>query len=83
MTAERELQFLNDFQRLLDEGSFVSTYKFALLQALADLSVEREVDGDGRLHVPIGAQQASTTGGRPCLIARAKYYSRIPAVRQR
>jgi len=55
MTAERDLKFLRDFQQLLDEGSFVSTYKFALLQALADLSVEREIDGDGRLHVPITA----------------------------
>lgn len=55
MTPERQLAFLRDFQQLLDEGSFVSTYKYALLQALADLSVEREIDPDGRLHLPIGA----------------------------
>lgn len=55
MTPRRQLEFLRDFQRLLDEGSFVSTYKYALLQALADLSVEREIDGEGRLHVPIDA----------------------------
>jgi hypothetical protein len=30
-----------NIQRLLDEGSFVATYKFALLLALAELSIER------------------------------------------
>lgn len=55
MTAEDDLKFLRNFQQLLDEGSFVSTYKFALLQALADLSVEREIDSDRRLPVPISA----------------------------
>ncbi len=31
---------------MLDEGAFVATYKYALLMALADLSVERGTDGD-------------------------------------
>lgn len=43
-SAEEQLQFLHKVQRLLDEGQFTSTYKFALLIALADLAVER---GDG------------------------------------
>ncbi len=38
-TAEEQLVFLQQIQRLLREGSFVSTYKFALLHSLADLSV--------------------------------------------
>lgn len=38
--AEEQLRFLHKIQRLFDEGSFVSTYKFALLNAIADLSVE-------------------------------------------
>jgi len=38
-TPEEQLQFLANLQRLLDEGDFVATYKFALLLALADLSV--------------------------------------------
>jgi hypothetical protein len=38
-TAEAQLTFLQQIQRLLSEGSFVATYKFALLHALADLAV--------------------------------------------
>ena len=38
-TAEKQLAFLQHIQRLLNEGNFVSTYKFALLHALADLAV--------------------------------------------
>ena len=41
MSATSELDFLRKIQRLLSEGEFVATYKFALLQALADLSVEQ------------------------------------------
>lgn len=55
MSAEEELHFLRNFQRLLDEGAFVSTYKFALLQALADLAVERNIEPDGRLPLPVTA----------------------------
>ncbi|RLA43917.1 MAG: hypothetical protein DRR42_21125 [Gammaproteobacteria bacterium] len=38
--AADDLKFLRKIQRLLSKGEFVATYKFALLQALADLSVE-------------------------------------------
>jgi hypothetical protein len=38
-----QLQFLKNIQRLLDEGSFVASYKFALLHALADLAM---LEGD-------------------------------------
>ncbi len=41
---EEQLQFLFKVQRLLSEGLFVSTYKYALLLALADLAVERGDD---------------------------------------
>ena len=37
-----ELEFLRETSRLLAEGDFVATYKFALLNALADLCLERE-----------------------------------------
>jgi 5-methylcytosine-specific restriction endonuclease McrA len=43
-TAEFQLQFLDYIQRLLDGGGFVATYKYALLMAVADLSVERGDD---------------------------------------
>ncbi len=40
--VEREqLQFLFKIQRLLGEGSFTASYKFALLNALADIAVEK------------------------------------------
>ena len=39
-TAEEQLAFLRSLQRLLDEGSFVASYKYALLHAIADLCVE-------------------------------------------
>ena len=35
-----QIQFLVNLQRLLDEGLFVASHKFALLLALADLSIE-------------------------------------------
>ena len=38
--AEEQLKFLADYQTLLVEGQLTSTYKFALLIALADLAVE-------------------------------------------
>ena len=50
-----ELEFLRKLQRLLAEGEFVATYKFALLNALADLSLERDLDDDGSLRVPVSA----------------------------
>jgi len=50
-----ELAFLRKLQRLLAEGDFVATYKFALLNALADLSLEREPAADGSLRVPVSA----------------------------
>ena len=50
-----ELAFLRKLQRLLAEGDFVATYKFALLNALADLSLEREPAAD------TGAPAASST----------------------
>jgi hypothetical protein len=50
-----ELEFLRKLQRLLAEGDFVATYKFALLNALADLSLERDAAADGSLRVPVSA----------------------------
>jgi hypothetical protein len=46
--AEEQVQFLTNVQRILGEGSFVATYKYALLLALADLCLEQGSDsGDG------------------------------------
>ena len=37
---EQQIQFLVNVRRLLSDGSFVATYKFALLLSLAELAVE-------------------------------------------
>src|SRR4051812_28060753 len=54
-TADEQVAFLANLQRLLAEGSFVASYKYALLLALADLSVEIGDDTGGPLPVPITA----------------------------
>lgn len=38
-SAEEQLEFIQKLRRLLDEGMFVATYKYALLHAIADLCV--------------------------------------------
>lgn len=39
--ARRQVEFISYLQRLLVEGDFVATYKFALLHAIADVCIER------------------------------------------
>jgi 5-methylcytosine-specific restriction endonuclease McrA len=43
-TPEEQVQFLRNVQRLLAEGLFVASYKFALIHALADLAVVKGED---------------------------------------
>jgi hypothetical protein len=50
-SPERQIKFLTNLQRLLSEGLFVATYKYALLMALADICVEQGQDDDGPLEV--------------------------------
>jgi hypothetical protein len=40
-TPEFQVQFLQNLQRLLSEGLFTATYKYARHLALADIAVER------------------------------------------
>src|SRR5262249_42409699 len=49
--SEEQVQFLLRVQRLLDEGVFTASYKFALLLALADLAVERGGDEGAALRL--------------------------------
>lgn len=51
-SPEQQIEFLGNLQRLLTEGSFVSTYKYALLLSLADLCVELGYDDDAPLEIP-------------------------------
>ena len=46
-TPSDQLRFLQQLQRVLTEGQFNATYKFALLHAIADLCVERGDEGSG------------------------------------
>src|SRR6266446_844045 len=48
-SAEAQIQFMVNIQRLLDEGLFTASYKFALLLALADLSIEQGDDSGAPL----------------------------------
>jgi hypothetical protein len=48
-TPEEQIDFLVNLQRLLDEGQFTASYKYALLLALADLSIENGDDSGAPL----------------------------------
>src|SRR3982751_490219 len=48
-TPEEQVQFLRNVQRLLAEGLFVASYKYALLHALADLAVLKGDDSGAPL----------------------------------
>ena len=48
-----QLEFLTRLQRILGEGLFVASYKYALLLALAELSVEKSISPDGSLRIEL------------------------------
>jgi hypothetical protein len=50
-TPEEQVLFLRNIQRLLAEGLFVATYKFALVHALADLAVLKGDDSGAPLEI--------------------------------
>ncbi len=52
-TSDEQIRFLGNVQRLLDEGSFVASYEFALLLALADISIEHGDDSGAPMIVEI------------------------------
>ena len=52
-TDREQVEFLTKLQRLLAEGDFTATYKFALLLALADIAVEKGDDTGAPLHVTL------------------------------
>lgn len=58
-SAEFQLQFIERFQRLLESGSFVASYKYALLIALCNVAAERGFDDTRAQSIPVrelGAQ---------------------------
>ena len=58
--AAFQVRFLQQVQRILAEGSFVATYKFALLHALADLAV---LKGDDEVSRMLGDNSVKRTIG--------------------
>jgi len=52
-SPERQVEFLQKVQRLLSEGLFVASYKFALLRALADLAVLKGEDSEAELRLSV------------------------------
>ncbi len=50
-TPEEQVQFLRNLQRLLSEGLFVASYKFALIHALADLAILKGDDSGATLEI--------------------------------
>ena len=48
-----QLEFLTKLQRILGEGQFVASYKYALLLSLAELSVEKSIAPDGTLRIEL------------------------------
>jgi 5-methylcytosine-specific restriction endonuclease McrA len=49
----QQLAFLAKIQRMLEEGQFTATYKFALLVALTDIAVERGRDDGSSMRVSL------------------------------
>jgi 5-methylcytosine-specific restriction endonuclease McrA len=50
-SADAQIAFLRNVQRILSEGSFVATYKYALLHSLADLAILRGDDSGALLRL--------------------------------
>jgi hypothetical protein len=54
-TPPQQIAFLDNIERLLSEGQFVATYKYALLIAIADLAVQLGSDDGSELQLPLRA----------------------------
>ena len=52
-SPEDQVRFIANIERILSEGSFVATYKYALLVALVELAIERGDDSNRELPLPI------------------------------
>ena len=53
VSATQQLEFLRRTTRILDEGRFTSTYKFAMLMALTNIAVERGSDLAEKLEIDL------------------------------
>src|SRR5688572_3127867 len=53
VSESAQLEFLNKLKRILSEGLFAASYKYALILTLAELSVEKTAAADGSLALPL------------------------------
>ena len=60
-TPDEQVAFLGQIERLLSEGQFVATYKYALLVSIADLAVQLGRD-DGSVFAGATAETSTLTG---------------------
>jgi hypothetical protein len=72
-TPAEQVAFLGNIERLLSEGQFVATYKYALLVAIANLAVQLGADDDSELELPIRsiAEQFIELYWRQCCTLRS------------
>lgn len=52
-TAQQQLDFLGKIERILSQGQFTTTYKFALLIVLTNIAVEQGDDSGDALEVEL------------------------------
>ena len=52
LTADFQLNFLRRIQWLLESSSYTSTYKFALLMAITNLSIESAIHDNSECGIP-------------------------------
>ncbi|HEX8603801.1 MAG TPA: hypothetical protein VF774_14240, partial [Pseudoduganella sp.] len=70
-TPAEQIKFLRSLQHLLSDGDFTATYKYALLMALAELSVELGDDSGAPLDVPLRKSPRNS----PCTTGRSRHRS--------
>lgn len=49
---KNQINFISYLQRLMQEGNFSSTYKFAFLHAIADICIEKDINNNEPLIIP-------------------------------
>ncbi len=49
---KNQINFISYLQRLMQEGNFASTYKFAFLHAIADICIEKNITNNEQLIIP-------------------------------
>jgi hypothetical protein len=82
---QQQLEFLSKIQRLLGEGQFTATYKYALLLAIADICVEDGEDSAAPFEIDTRkiAEKFISIIGRRSGLTRGSYCARIQVTCQR